>query len=586
MKEDTMKKRNLQKGKRRRNLLSFATGVLILILINIISSRFHGRMDLTAEKRYTLSEATTEMVKTLDDIVYFKIYLEGNFPSGFKRLRNETKEILRQFHAVNKNVQYEFIDPSTAGSDTQSVYEELMRKGLDPTDLHVRDKSGRSQKIIFPGAIVSYRQKELPIQLLESQMGVPPEESLNNSIQNLEYNISSVIRRLTEVRKPKIAFIEGHGELSSEDTWDIGTALSSYYQVDRIAIDEQISNLTERTESDSLGIVVRNKYKALIIARPDTAFSEKDKFILDQYVMRGGKILWFIDPILTGMDSLANSPNTVGLPGALNLDDLFFRYGVRFEKKLVLDLSCLPIPVTTGSYGGQPQMEFLNWYYFPVLTPQTSHPIAKNLNVIRTEFVSPIDTLTVEGLKPTVLLQTSAYSRLANNPVYISLEMLKEEPDRRLFNHAPVPVAVLMEGVFPSLYTNRLTATILQSELISFKEKSPPSKMIFVSDGDLLKNQFRPSDGMPLPTGYDQYTGQHFGNGDFVLNAVNYLCDDSGLIDARSRNVTLRLLNRAVIKDSKLIIQIINVVVPVLLILIPGLFKILQRRRKYSRKKV
>lgn len=578
-----MKKENIQKGKKQRSLLTFTIGVIVIILLNIISTRFYGRADLTSEKRYTLSDATIEMVEELDDIVYFKVYLEGEFPSGFKRLKNETREILRQFNAVNRNIQYEFIDPATVGNDVNAVYEELARKGLSPTDLHVREDGGSMQKIIFPGAIVSYHQKELPLQLLQSQMNVGPEESLNNSIQSLEYNISSVIRRLTEAQKPKVAFIEGHGELSSSETWDIGTALSEYYQVERISIDGQISNITERSESDSLGIIVKNKYRALIIARPDTAFTEKDKFILDQYVMRGGKILWFIDPIFTSMDSLMQTANTVALPGELNLNDMFFRYGVRFENKLVMDLSCMPIPINTGNYGGQPQVDFLNWYYFPVLTPQTEHPVAKNLNVIRTEFVSPIDTIDVDGISPTVLLQTSEYSRLVNTPAYISLEMLREDPDTRLFSHQPVPVAILMEGRFSSLYTNRLTPEILSSELIDFKEESDPTAMIFVSDGDLLKNQFRTSDGMPLPTGYDQYTGQSFGNGDFVLNAVNYLCDDSGLINVRSRDIKLRLLDRARIKDSKVIIQIINVLLPVLLILIPGILKIIIRRRKYSR---
>jgi len=578
-----MKKTNIQKAKKQKSLLTIAIGVLVLISVNIVASRFYGRADLTAEKRYTLSDATVEMVSQLDDIVYFKVYLEGDFPSGFKRLRNETREILRQFNAVNRNVQFEFINPASIGNNVNAVYEELVRKGLNPTDLHVRQEDGSSQKIIFPGAIVSYREKELPLHLLQAQMNVGHEEALNNSVQNLEYNISSVIRRLTEAKKPKIAFIEGHGELDNRDTWDIGSALSEYYQVERIAIDGQVASITERNESDSMGIVARNKYEALIIARPDTLFSEKDKFILDQYVMRGGKILWFIDPILTGMDSLQFTGNTIGLPATLNLDDMFFRYGVRFEKKLVMDLSCLPIPITTGNIGGQPQVDFLNWYYFPVLTPQSKHPIVKNLNVMKTEFVSPLDTIEVNGLTPTVLLQTSEYSRLVNSPAYISLEMLREEPDTRMFSHPPVPVAVLMEGVFPSLYTNRLTPEILNSELIDFKDESVPTAMIFVADGDMPGNQFRSGDGMPLPVGYDQYTQQSFGNRDFILNAVNYLCDDSGLINVRSRDLKLRLLDRARIKESKTIIQIINVLIPMLIILIPGILKIIIRKRKYSR---
>ncbi|HPE86470.1 MAG: gliding motility-associated ABC transporter substrate-binding protein GldG [Bacteroidales bacterium] len=579
-----MKNKKKSTRKKEKSLINLFAGILVIFLINLIGSHFYERIDLTAEKRYTLSSSTLEMLKSLDDIVFFKIYLEGDFPAGFKRLRNETRELLRQFNAYNKNIQFEFIDPTTIGANVNAVYEELIRKGLNPTDLHVRNESGSSQKIIFPGAIVTYQGKELPLHLLTSQLNTAPEEALNNSIQSLEYNISSSIRRLVAIEKPSIAFLEGHGELDKMETWDIAQALSEYYQVDRITLNEKVGSITERRASDSSGVVIKNKYKALIIARPDTLFSEKDKFILDQYLMRGGKILWFIDPVLTGMDSLTNSGSTIGLETRLNLDDLFFRYGVRPEKKLVLDLSCLPIPITTGNIGGKPQVDFLSWYYFPVLTPQSNHPIVKNLNLVRTEFVSPLDTITVQGVKPSVLLQSSSYSRIVNTPAYINLEMLREEPDPRFFNHPPVAVAVLLEGIFPSLYTNRLTPEILDSELIDFKEQSIPTAMIVAGDGDLPKNQFRSSDGMPLPAGYDQYTQQSFGNKDFILNAVNYLCDDSGLIHVRSRDIKLRLLDQAKIKSNKTIIQILNVLIPVMLILIPGFIKIIIRRKKYSRK--
>ena len=581
-----MKKQdNIKSSKKKKSLSILGIGILIILLANIISSKYSTRIDLTAEKRYTLSPATVDMLRNLDDIVYFKVYLEGDFPAGFKRLRNETKDILREFNAYSKNIQFEFIDPSTMakGDKINAVYEELVKKGLNPTDLHVKEEGGSSQKIIFPGALVSYHEKEVPFSILLSQAGMPAEEVLNNSIQGLEYNISSVIRRLVSTQKPSIAFIEGHGELDRLETYDITVALSEYYKVDRVTLNGQVNSLTERHESDSLGVIVKNKYKALIIARPDTIMSEKDKFLLDQYVMRGGKILWFIDPVVASMDSLVSSPVTVGVGADLNLEDLFFKYGIRLQKQLIMDLSCMPIPITTGSMDGQPQMDFLNWYYFPVLTPISSHPIVNNLNMVRTEFVSPIDTLSVKGVKSTVLLTSSKYSRLVNTPAYISLEILKESPDTRQYQDAPAPVAVLLEGNFNSLYTNRLTPEILNSELIDFKEKSVNTAMIIFADGDIPKNQFRPSDGMPLPTGYDQYTQQTFGNKDFVLNAINYLCDDSGLIKVRSRELKLRLLDKAQISKSKTIIQIINVLIPVLLILLIGIVKITIRKKKYSR---
>ena len=581
-----MKKQdNIRSSKKKKSLSILGIGVLIILLVNIISSQYSTRIDLTAEKRYTLSPATVDMLKNLDDIVYFKVYLEGDFPAGFKRLRNETKDILREFNAYSKNIQFEFIDPSTMakGNNLNAVYEELVKKGLNPTDLHVKEEGGSSQKIIFPGALVSYHEKEIPLSILLSQVGMPAEEVLNNSIQGLEYNISSVIRRLVSAKKPSIAFIEGHGELDQLETYDITVALSEYYKVDRITLNGQVNSLAERRESDSLGVIVKNKYEALIIARPDTIINEKDKFLLDQYIMRGGTILWFIDPVVTSMDSLANTPVTVGVDADHHLEDFFFKYGIRLQKQLIMDLSCMPIPITTGSMDGQPQMDFLNWYYFPVLTPVSSHPIVNNLNMVRTEFVSPIDTLTVEGITSTVLLTSSKYSRLVNTPAYISLEILKENPNTRQYQDAPAPVAVLLEGRFNSLYANRLTPEILNSELIDFKEKSVPTAMIVFADGDIPKNQFRPSDGMPLPAGYDQYTQQSFGNKDFVLNAINYLCDDSGLIKVRSRELKLRLLDKAQISKSKTIIQIINVLIPVLLILIIGIAKITIRKKKYSR---
>jgi len=566
-------------------LVQLGLSLAIIILLNIIGSFVFTRFDLTTEKRYSLSPATKELLKELDDIVYFKVYLDGDFPAGFKRLSRGTREMLDEFRAYNKKIQYEFINPSKIGMPEQvrSFYEELIQKGLNPTDLQVRTTDGTSQQIIFPGAIVSYKNREMPLELLTSQLGASPESILNNSIQSLEFNISNVIRKLSITKKPGIAFIEGHGELDDIFVYDITYALNEFYDVDRINIDEKIFSLTERDTTPEGNLIVRNKYDAIIIAQPDSVFSEKDKFIIDQYIMRGGKVLWLIDPVYATMDSLEFSMQTIGLARDLNLNDMLFRYGVRLNMNLLQDLSALPIRIVTGVIGDQPQINFLPWYFFPVITPTTNHPIVNNLNAIKTEFISSLDTVQVSGIKKTILLSTSQYSRALKSPVVISLRILEEEPDERLYRMANLPVAVLLEGKFESVFNNRIPPQIAGDPLIDFQNESAPNKMIVIADGDIIRNQLHVSQGYPLPLGFDQYTRQSFGNKDFIMNAMNYLCDDSGLISVRSRELTLRLLDKTRINNNRLFWQLINTLGPVLFILVFAGIQYAIRKNKYSR---
>ncbi len=575
-----------KKGKslKRINTTQLIYSLLIIILINIIGSYLYTRFDLTAEKKYSLSPVTKKLLKQLDDIVYVKVYLEGDFPSGFKRLRNSTKEMLDEFRAYNQNIQYEFVNPSaiTDKKTRNELYKQLVEKGIQPTNLQVKENGSTKEQIIFPGAEVSYKSHSIPLQLLMDQMGIESENVINNSIQALEYNISNVIRKLNVRTKPKIAIIEGHGELNRFEMFDITNALSEYYQVERVWINEQVSKLTERIVSDSAATKIQNKYKAIIIAKPDSAFSEKDKFIIDQYIMYGGKVLWMVEPVFASMDSLNNTAQTVGITNEINLNDQLFRYGVRLNTNLIMDIAALPIPIITGRVGNQPKTSFLPWYYFPILTPVEKHPIVKNLNAIKSEFISSIDTID-NGIKKTVLLTSSQYSRLVNTPVIIDLEILKTEPEQRLFNKPFQTVAVLLEGEFQSNYANRLSTEISKSEEIGFISKSKPTSMIFVSDGDIIKNQFHYSKGNPLPLGYDQYTGQVFGNKEFILNCINYLCDDSGLITVRSRELKLRMLDKTKIEKSKVKWQVINVVLPVLVIILFALVLSFLRKRRYTK---
>lgn len=581
--------RSSRKDLKRNSITQLLLGIAFIILLNISASYLFYRLDLTSERRFSLSPATKKMLKNLDDVVYFKVYLEGDFPAGFKRLRNETREMLNEFRAYNDNIQFEFINPSASSSQSEreNTYQQLVEAGLNPTSLQVRKEGGSSQQIVFPGAIASYKSKEIPVELLHSQLGTPPQEVLNNSVQSLEYTLASAVSRLIGGDKPSIAFIEGHGELPQMFTADAQQELQEYYVVERVKINGMLSSLTTRTPKakDSTEYTVRNKYKAIIIAKPDSAFSEKDKFILDQYIMRGGKVLWLVDPVLATMDSLQQKDETIGVAMNLNLDDLFFNYGCRLNPDLLMDLNAMRIPIVTGSMGDQPKMDMLPWYYFPVVFSTSSHPIVRNLNALKTEFISSIDTITAAGITKTVLLSTSRYSKALNTPALITTEVMRQEPDVTKFDEPFKTVAVLLEGRFTSLFLNRIPAEIAGSPEIQFIPKGNHSALIIVSDGDIIKNQVQPSatGANPLPLGYDRYSGQTFGNKDFILNAVNYLCDDSGLLSVRSKDLRLRLLDGEKIKTGKIRWQLINVLLPVLIIVIFGVVQLFLRRRKYTK---
>lgn len=581
---------NERKNIRKESIVRLLLGIAIIVLVNIVGSFLFYRLDLTTEKRYTLAPSTRKMLKDLDDIVYFKVYLDGEFPAGFKRLRNETREMLNEFRAFSKNIQFEFINPS-ASSDkkvNEAMYRQLIEAGLNPTDLQVRNSNGVSRQLIFPGAIVSYKGRELPLELLGNQLGTAPNDVLNNSVESLEYNLANVIHKFIMVDKPRIAFIEGHGELDPVYTADIEAAFKEYYVVDRVRIDGQLSSLTVRTypKKDSSEVAIVNKYKAIIIAKPDSVFSDKDKFIIDQFVMRGGKVLWLVDPVYATMDSLQRNDQTIGVAHFLNLDDMFFNYGVRLNPDLIVDLNALKIPIVTGRVGNQPKTDFFPWYFFPVILPQNNHPIARNLNAIKFEFVSSMDTLDSPGVKSTVLLSSSKYSRVLDAPVLITLQMLRTDPDPSKFNNPNKPVAVLLEGNFVSLFLNRIPPEISGSPEIGFLDKSKNTQMIIVSDGDVIKNQLQPgAQGLEtLPCGYDRYSGQQFGNRDFLLNCMNYLCDDGGLLSVRSRDIKLRLLDGSRVSEEKAKWQVINTIVPVMLVVLFGVGQYYVRKRKYGRK--
>jgi len=607
---------NKRKQLKKFNMAFLLISFIIIIFLNIISSFVFFRLDLTSEKRYSLTSTTKKMLKELDDVVYFKVFLEGQFPAGFKMLRNETKEILNEFRAYSKNIQYEFINPNNPEDpkESKNIQKLLMEKGLEPTQLYYDDDEGTSnQQIIFPGAIATYKGKEVPVQLLSTQSSQSPESAINNSIQALEYNFAHAIKKVTEKRKQEIGFLTGHGELNKYETGDITNELSKYYTVRRIQLNYQDKDfLSFVSENESSSFVTKDTnnvsleinenligeyiklqsewlkhYDALIIAKPTQPFSEREKFILDQYIMTGGKMLWFIDPLFASMDSLVTKTMTMGFSQKLNLDDQLFKYGVRLNNNLIQDMKAAPIPLETGRMSNQPQYSFLPWLFFPVITPELTHPIVKNLNAIKCEFASSIDIIEKDNVIATPLLLSSKYSRTLNAPVTIDLNMLRAKPDERIFNKPNQIVSVLLEGRFESLFKNRLMPTALQSGAKDIKviEQSIPNKMIVVSDGDIIKNQVRVNETkeiIPLPLGFDKWTRQTFGNKDFVMNAVNYLCDDSELIQARTKEFKLRLLDKSRVSKNRMQIQLLNSILPIFLVLLIAFIILYKRRRKYN----
>ena len=582
---------NKRKNLKKNQIVSFLVTIAIVVLLNVIGSYVFTRFDLTSEKRYTLSPTTKEILKNLDDYVYFRVYLEGNeLPAEYKKMRRETKEMLDEFRAYSKFIDYEFINPGEGDNEAEikDKYTQLYQSGLDYTKWQdVGSDGSAKQLIIWPGALVSYRNNtEIAVNLLhETQNGQPDEYAVNASIENLEFYLIDAVRKVTRLERPKIAFIEGHGELSNEELGSIAQTLAKNYDVKRQAIEGKIDALLHRTQDTTRDVKVYPTYDAIVIAKPTEPFDEKDKFLIDQYIMHGGKVLWLVEPVYATMDSLQNQESTIGLEQDLNLDDMLFRYGVRLNRDLLLGLNCAQIAVRTGGMvGNQPQYTRFNWYYFPLLQAASDHPMVRNMNGIKADFVSSIDaTSSADGIEQIPLLKTTGYTKVSGTPVFISLAMLRQAPDQRLFNLKDGKnVAYLLKGSFTSLYANRIPQEIVDDQATDFLEESEPTAMIVVADGDLIRNQFD-IDRNPLPLGYDKYTGVTYTNKEFLENAISYLVDGENMIDIRSRKLTIRLLDTKKVSKERVKWQVINTVIPIALIIIFGFVLAFVRKRKYSK---
>ena len=564
------------RGNQKRPLRDAAVFILPALALLTSSYLIHWRIDLTEEGRYSLSEGTEGLLDQLDEPLLVKIYLEGEFPAGFERLKLESRYMLEEWSARNGNVFFEFINPNQV-ENAQEFKNQLATKGINAVQLQVSSKNGQSVLNVFPAAILSYREKEEVAILLEDVMVFDPAEQVNVSIQQLEFNLARSLSALLQDEKPKVAMITGHGELSALQTAGIGMALSEHYMVERFST--QTYKALPNGEPDIEDLIRRlNTFELAIIAKPTKAFSELDKYFLDQYAMGGGHLMWFIDGVHAEMDSLSYGPDFLAYPTYfdLNITDLLFKYGVRVNTDLIQDVRCAGI---------NDRRNVNPWVYFP-LFGATDHPSVANLNAIKGEFSSSLDTLEAPGIKKTALLQSSSNAKRVPAPHTVSLEALYNRPDPRSFNQSDLLSGILLEGVFESAYANRIAPKAAGASLPQLKQSNPTSMAVF-SDGDLIRNQVNLINpelprGQPMPLGFDQYTNIQYGNDDLVLNIVDYMLDDRGLMDTRTRDVKLRLLDQQKISSNASFWKFLNVAFPEFLLLLAALLFNLIRRKKYA----
>lgn len=576
------------KNIRRQNILGIIAVVLVLVFANVISSYIFTRFDLTSEKRYTLSDSTKKMLKELDEQVLFRVYLEGDeLPAEYRRFRNDIKNMLDQFRAYSKNVEYEFVNPNSFDTDEEKIqfYQTLVKKGIKPIPIATEDDGVQKQQVVYPAMEVSYKGRETAMQLQSNTVsGKSADEIINSSIENLEYNFVTAIHRLTRPVQARIGFLMGHNELEKIDIYDVQMSLVEDYKVENVYLDRNINALTGRIQnlSDS-SISVNNKYDVLVVPKPLSTFTDMDLYIIDQFVMYGGKVLWLVDALDADLDSLQGKEQTFATRLPTNLDDLLFNYGVRVNPDLIMDYRCRGIPMM----GNDNRMQLVPWYYFPTLVPNSDHPIVRNLDVLKTDFISSIDLIDNE-IKKTVLLTTSDHVHIKNAPVNIQLADARITVNEQLFNRSNLPVAVLLEGQFQSVFRNRLATSFMELSEIGYKSQcEKPTQMIVVSDGDIIRNGTKFSEqGMyPLPLGYDKYTDVMFANKTFILNAINYLAGDEAMIDARPRNIAIRRLDVAKVKNQRAFYQFANIFYPVLLVLALAAIVIGVRFIKYKKTK-
>lgn len=543
----------------------------VLLAINLFGNYFFKRFDLTKDKRYTLSETTLNIIETVDSPLYIDVFLEGKFPPEFKRLQNETKQLLEEFTAYNSNIIFQFVNPIEKEEERVSVMKKFYERGLLPISITVDDKGKQSQEVVFPWAVATYGDKSAKVALLKNLMGASTEQKVISSVQHLEFAFADALNKITKQKQKKIAVLRGNGELQDKYIADFLKTVKESYYIGPFTLDSVASQPMQTIEE-------LQKYDMAIIAKPTEAFTDEEKQVIDQYIINGGKTLWLVDAVKADMDSLYTQPTILAYPLDLNLNDQFFKYGFRVNGQLIKDEQATPIKLATGKEGSQTQYQEFSWRYSPFVYPASNNPIVKNMEGIKFEFANPIELLK-NDIKKTVLLTSSEYSKPIGTPIPISLDIVTEETKPTDYpNGGLLPVAVLLEGKFKSVYENR----VLPIKDKAFKVTNKDSKMIFISDGDVIKNQLD-KDGYPMELGFDKFTNNLFGNKEFLMNCVNYLLDDNGLINIRSKDVDLPLLDKEKVYENYTFAQFITIGLPLLLLALFGFLFTYLRKRKYGK---
>ncbi len=532
-----------------------------LLVVNYIANSVYKRFDLTQDKRYTLSEVSENLIDKIDAPLTIHVYLEGEFPAEFKRLQIETRQFLEELQAKNTNIRFRFINPD-------NIREQLVKKGMMPSQLTVEEDGKLSEAIIFPWAEVSYGKKIELVSLLPNTIAKTQEAQLQNAVEKLEYSFANALHNISQKERQKIAVLAGNGELQDIYQYSLLSEVGKKYRLAKFTLDSVASN-PQKTLKD-----LRN-YDLAIIAKPTERFTEEEKFTVDQFITNGGKSLWMIDNNYADTDSLYNEGKMLAFPRDLNLTDLLFGYQVRVNNKLIQDLYAAKIPLATGNVGNQTQFQHLNWFYHPLVNGNPYHPITKNVLPVRFRFTTQIDTLK-GNLKKTPLLVTSVLTKKIGTPNFVELQSIAKEPQENEFAAGPQLLAVLLEGNIPSAYKNR----IKPFNTPDFKAESGANKMIVIADGDIGSNQILK--GKPHDLSLDKWTGEQFGNKEFLINAIDYLLDDSGLIQLRNKTIQINLLDKQRAFAEKSYWQFINIGIPLVLLALFGFGFNYWRKKKYQ----
>lgn len=556
------------------NFKKVAVTILFLIGLNIVGHFVFKRFDLTADKRYTLSETSLQIVSDVKEPLYVDVFLQGNFPGEFKKLQTETQQLLEEFKAENPNIIFQFVNPlEDEDADKEKTFNSFVERGLTPVNVTVNDKGQQTQEMVFPWAVATCGNRSVKVPLLKNMMGASTAEKVVSSVQHLEYAFANAFNTVSNAKQKKVAILKGNGELHDIFIADFVKSVRDNYYIGTFTLDSVAKNPIE-------SLKYLKKYDLVVVAKPTEVFTDAEKQVMDQYVVNGGKTLWLVDQVNMEMDSLMQTGENLAFPRDLNLNDMFFKYGIRIKPDLIKDVMATPIALATGEQGSATQYTQYPWMFSPLIYPdeKTKNPIVSNLDGMKFEFASPIELLN-NSIKKTVLLQSSPYSKLIGTPSEIKLSMVEERPEQKEFTGGgKYPVAVLLEGQFHSVYENR----VLAFKDNSFKSSGKENKMIVISDGNVIKNQLD-KNYQPMELGYDKWTNNLYGNKEFLLNCVNYLLDEKGLINIRSKEVALPILDKEKVYADYTLSQIITVGLPLAILLIFGILFTYLRKRKYAR---